>query len=135
MIHLHYKDTLHKETKVADTILITEQDLGTWFSVDGKAIKNQEQLDMAIIALAGLHGYKPIRQNQLDALNQKIQNTDESERADSDLVMALTMMSDSCLQYLNHHLPTGYKFDFAGLAYDNFILRKSKSHKREESSA
>ena len=117
---------------MADTILIKENDLGTWFSIDGKAIKTQEQLDMAIIALAGLHGYKPLRQAQLNLLNEKIQNADADVKADSDLIMALTMMSDACLQYLNHHLPTGYKFDFGGIAYDNFILRKSKSHKREE---
>lgn len=116
---------------MADTILITEQDLGTWFRIDGKAIKTQEQLDMAIIALAGLYGYKPLRQNQLNQLNKVVNQLGEDE-ADSEMLMAMTMMSDACLKYLNKQLPTGYKFDFEGLAYENFILRKSKSHKKEE---
>lgn len=116
--------------KNADTILVSEADLGYWFGIDGKAIKTQEQLDMAIVALAGIYGYKPMRQCQLDILNKVVhENNDEP---DNEMLMVMTMMSDACLKFLNKHLPTGYKFDFEGLAYENFILRKSKSHKREE---
>lgn len=116
---------------MADTILVTDNDLGRWFGIDGKAIKTQEQLDMAIIALSGLYGYKPLRQNQLNQLNKVVNELGDGE-VDSEMLMAMTMMSEACLKFLNHHLPTGYKFDFEGLAYENFILRKSKTHKREE---
>lgn len=113
-----------------ETIPVTEADLGFWFGIDGKAIKTQEQLDMAIVALAGLYGYKPLRQCQLDILNKVVhENDDEPEH---EMLMMMTAMSEVCLKYLNKHLPTGYKFDFEGIAYENFILRKSKSHKREE---
>ena len=112
------------------TIPVDENDLGYWFGIDGKAIKTQEQLDMAIVALAGLYGYKPMRQCQLNILNKVVHENDGDP--DSEMLMMMTMMSDACLKYLNKHLPTGYKFDFEGLAYENFILRKSKSHKRDE---
>ena len=116
--------------KNADTILVDDSDLGRWFGIDGKAIKTQEQLDMAIVALAGLYGYKPMRQCQLDILNKVIHEHDGEP--EHEMLMMMTMMSEACMKFLNHHLPTGYKFDFEGLAYENFILRKSKSHKREE---
>ena len=115
---------------MADTIIVSEADLGYWFGIDGKAIKTQEQLDLAIIALAGIYGYKPVRQSQLDILNKVVHEHDGEP--ETEMMMMMTAMSDACLKYLNHKLPTGYKFDFEGLAYENFILRKSKSHKREE---
>jgi elongation factor P hydroxylase len=115
---------------MSDTIIVKESDLGRWFGIDGKAIKTQEQLDLAIIALAGVYGYKPVRQNQLNILNKVIHNFEGEP--DAEMLMAMTAMSEACLKFLNKHLPTGYKFDFEGLAYENFILRKSKSHKREE---
>jgi hypothetical protein len=71
-----------------------------------------------------------MRQNQLNILNRVVQEHD-CEPVD-EMLMMMTAMSDACLKYLNNKLPTGYKFDFEGLAYENFILRKSKSHKREE---
>ena len=115
---------------MSKTISVNETDLGYWFGIDGKAIKTQEQLDLAIIALAGVYGYKPMRQRQLEMLNKVVKEQDDEPN--EEMLMMMTMMSDACLKYLNNKLPTGYKFDFEGLAYENFILRKSKSHKREE---
>lgn len=105
------------------TINVTDSDLGRWFGIDGKAIKNQEQLDLAIIALAGLYGYKPARQRQLNEMHKYVYGVDEVE---STAVLLLGMAADSCLDFLNSALPEGYKFDLQGMGEYDFVLTSKK---------
>ena len=103
-------------------IEITDSDLGFWFGIDGKAIANQEQLDLAIVALAGLYGFMPMRPREMKALHHFVYS--KSEFDDGEL-MAMTMLSERAVRHLNKSLPAGYKFDFEGEEYDKFVLIKS----------
>lgn len=105
-------------------IEISESDLGLWFGVDGKAIKNQEQLDLAIIALAGLYGKRFGSLLQMQNIHRFV-HLDDAE-IDEDLFTFLSFSADRAFQYLNTLLPEGYEFNFEGAEYQNFILEKSK---------
>ena len=103
-----------------------ETDLGAWFGIDGKAIKTQAQLDLAVIALAGAYGFTA---NDLDSL-AKIHNfVYQVEDSGAELCKEITFMlidaAEACIQFLNASLPAGYKFTFTGEEYDTLELVKS----------
>jgi hypothetical protein len=107
-------------------IIKPETDLGAWFGIDGKSIKNQPQLDLAVIALAGAYGFKVARHRDLALVHKfvyKLEN--EGEELDSEFENLLIASAEVCTQFLNSILPSGYKFTFTGEEYDTLELVKS----------
>lgn len=104
-------------------IEIDESDLGVWFGIDGNAIKTQEQLDLAVIALAGLYGKRSASIAELKKAHAIVHEDDPD--IPQDLYFALSLKADSAFKYLNQLLPEGYEFEFEGLDYSQFTLRRS----------
>ncbi len=102
-------------------IIVSEQDLGTWFSLDDIAIKTQPQLDVTILSLATLYGL-PIPDCQLEIIHKVVFDTDHEEDLDRELVDWLIASAEISYKYLNNLLPKGYKFGFTGEHYENFVL-------------
>jgi hypothetical protein len=107
-------------------IIKPETDLGVWFGIDGKAIKNQPQLDLAVIALAGVYGFKVARHRDLARVHKFIHNLEnENEELDFEFENLLIASAEVCVKFLNSILPTGYQFTFTGEEYDTLELVKS----------
>jgi hypothetical protein len=104
-------------------IEIDESDLGVWFGIDGKAINTQEQLDLAVIALAGLYGKRSATLAEMKKVHALVYE-DEPEIS-QDLFFALSLKADKAVRYLNQILPEGYEFDFEGMDYSQFTLRRT----------
>ena len=104
-------------------IEIDESDLGVWFGIDGKAINTQEQLDLAVIALAGLYGKRSASLSELKQVHSVVYEDDPE--ISRDLFIALSLKADRAVKYLNQILPEGYEFDFEGMDYSQFTLRRT----------
>lgn len=103
-----------------------ETDLGVWFGIDGKSIKTQSQLDLAVIALAGLYGFKVGRHRDLAKFHAFVYEVENSgEKLCGEVTVALIEAAEDCIQFLNASLPDGYKFTFTGEEYDTMELVKS----------
>jgi hypothetical protein len=102
-------------------IIVSEQDLGTWFSLDDIAIKTQPQLDVTILSLATGYGL-PVPECQLELIHKVVFETDHEEDLDHELVDWLIASAEIAYKYLNNLLPQGYKFGFTGEQYENFVL-------------
>lgn len=106
-------------------IKVTEsRDLGFWFGIDGVAIKNQPQLDLAVIALAGLYGLRVAPKQALADLHNYVHSFDDENDIDPELVTNLISVAEVCTQYLNSVVERGYKFTFTGDDYSQLELVK-----------
>jgi hypothetical protein len=115
-IKMENQETINK-------IEIDESDLGVWFGIDGKAINTQEQLDLAVIALAGLYGKRSASLSELKQVHSVVYEDDPE--ISRDLFIALSLKADRAVKYLNQILPEGYEFDFEGMDYSQFTLRRT----------
>lgn len=104
-----------------EKILVSDKDLGTWFSIDDIAIKSQPQFDVTILSLAKLYGL-PLPDCQMDLIHKAVHATDHEEDLDSELVDWLIASAEIAYKFLNNLLPSGYKFGFTGEHYENFVL-------------
>jgi hypothetical protein len=105
-------------------ILLTDQDLGLWFSINGTSIKSQPELDLAVISLAGLYGYKKIPMPVLEFAHKVVHRVPADTLEDS-VVAALISYCELAIRHLNDLAgELGYKFDFAGEEYDQLMLYK-----------
>lgn len=110
---------------MASKIKVTEsRDLGYWFGIDGVAIKNQPQLDLAVISLASLYGLEIISERKFKEIHTYIYSHDSEETMDEGLVNALIALAEVCTQYLNQSVERGYKFEFTGADYSKLELVK-----------
>jgi hypothetical protein len=113
-----------KKGSIVSNLVLTEQDLGVWFKLDGVAIKTQPQLDVALLSLATLYGL-PIPDCQLELVYQVVHSTDHEEDLDDDLVIWLIAVSELAIKYLNNLANrAGYEFKFVGEDYENLTLYK-----------
>ena len=107
-------------------VINPENDLGAWFGIDGKSIKTQSQLDLAVIALAGAYGFKVARHRDLAKVHKFVYELENSgEELCGELSSILIMSAEVCTQFLNSILPSGYEFTFTGEEYDTLELVKS----------
>ena len=100
-------------------MLVTDKDLGVWFGMDGHAIKTQPQLDLAVIALAEMHGFKMPEGIDLDGLHTLVHETENEDDLCKTIVNELIWQSELALQHLNKLVSDkGYRFGFTGEAYE-----------------
>lgn len=104
-----------------EKILVSDSDLGTWFSLDDISIKTQPQLDVTILSLAKLYGL-PLPDCQMELIHKVVFETDHEEDLDQELVDWLIYTAEIAYKHLNNRLPQGYKFGFTGEQYENFVL-------------
>lgn len=106
------------------SIILNDQDLGVWFSINGTSIKSQPQLDLAVISLAELYGFKEISMPTLMMAHKVVSNLSEDD-INPNVVMHLINYCEKAIQYLNSLAEeVGYKFDFSGEEYENLTLYK-----------
>lgn len=110
---------------MTDLIQIKDTDFGFWFGIDGVAIKNQPQLDLAVIQLASVYGFT-IDQPAcvMETLYAAVSQIEDESELPHDPTHFLIWQAESAIQYLNAHLPAGAKFDFSGEEYDQLHLVK-----------
>lgn len=104
-----------------NSLSLSERDLGVWFKLDGVAIKNQEQLDLAVIALAENYGLHFLPAPTMFALNGLVNAGVVSEQITDTLIVGCEL----AIRHLND-LATkeGYKFSFTGDQYEQLTLYK-----------
>lgn len=107
---------------MTDDIKISDAELGVWFGIDGEAIKTQPQLDLAVIALAELHGFEMPKGIDLEGLHKLVHETDEDSLCPT-IVSELIWQCELATRYLNGLVnDKGFRFTFTGEHYDRLVL-------------
>lgn len=97
---------------------VTDADLGVWFGIDGKSIKTQSELDLAVIALAGVYGFDKVDGEGLKAFHEMVSGKSDEELC-SGAVDSLIWYAELAIRHLNEVAKTaGCKFDFTGERYE-----------------
>lgn len=109
---------------MASKIKVTEsRDLGYWFGIDGVAIRNQVEFDLAVISLASLYGLRVAPEEMLRETLKFVREQEEYEIPE-ELVDNLIIVAEACIKYLNSVVDRGYKFEFTGEDYSRLELVK-----------
>jgi len=101
-------------------IQIDKGDLGVWFSIDGKGIKNQVEMDLALIALAENYGFFSGPPAFIKKLHEFVHGVDDVEEISKKLTFLLIDQAEKAIQFLNNRIDSRYKFDFSGEEFENF---------------
>lgn len=106
-----------------ETLPITDKDLGEWFRVDGVAIKNQMELDLAVINLAEMYGIPVAPAEMMATIARDVARYDQQDDSEVNyLELFLCSLSDKAFQAMNSLLPDGFRFDYRGSDYSKFWL-------------
>ena len=98
-------------------IEIDDNDLGVWFSIDGKGIKTQTEMDLALIALAECYGLFVAPIGFMMKLHTHIHSGEEVTKKLSHLLID---RAEVAVRYLNDLVDDKYEFAFRGDEYENF---------------
>ena len=107
---------------------ITNKELGVWFGIDGVAIKNQSQLDLAVISLARNYGFRQDEDsNEFLEIAHKYfhEDIEREEDAHSSAVETLILVCEEAIRFLNKLAgEQGFVFTFDGEDYDTLVLKQ-----------
>lgn len=99
-------------------IQIDENDLGVWFSIDGKGIKTQIEMDLALINLAEIYGFFSGPSVFMQKLHTFVHSGEEV--VSKKLTGLLIDQAEKAVQYLNNRIDSRYEFQFTGKEFENF---------------